>query len=1303
MTSIEEMKEQRVTSTPILLFDCKLADGTTERWATHAVEADGNTYEARVIAHGSFELRMPGDDSVDAPGRVTLALSNVDGRISQLDRTTGFKGARLLVRFGFFDLETGQAETPLAAIYSGMGQPAEEIREDVARLSFTDRFSLTRVLQPTLRVQARCPWRFPKTAEERAEASGGGGEGRYSALWKCGYSPDQADGCGTMNGAEPFADCARTVSDCKQRGMYSKDASGRATARFGGFSYLPASVLVRAHGEKSPRWSDAVDGKARSNDPLPLHYGTGWVRALVNFSRSDGNLTHYELVLGTGPMERVHKVLADGMEVPPGQAGQNMTGTGWYNVVSDGNRNGGSNPFFTNASGEPEGDPHGSIVTLAAAIPNRLLSGSSHPKFEVLLDGMRLPRFQEDETELPAEFTSNPAWILLDLMRRSGWKRDEIDLGSFARGAAYCDEPVTVTDESGQTRQAPRFSLNLTLAERKSLSEIVRGIRLSTGLGLSLSGEGRLELQVESGIARQHPEKRATSNAATALSGGWPAYEFGDGAAGRSGILVRNGRSTLRIWRRSGNETPNRLTVELQDAFRAYQQTSVSLLDADDEKLQGYEVSAGLAAMGLPHVNQALRALRHQLNKLHRGNRFVEFESGMQAIGVRPGDLITLSIAAEGLDRSLFRVVGIGVRENHATVRLVCREHREEWYEQLENGGETQSSGGGVESGGSMPRVLAGRTLNGEGRSELEVEEGAEDVESGQVELKVRFTPPPRGAFSRLRAPLVDIGPRVISGGGTISGPKTLYYGLTAVDDAGAESPLSFMVRADVPEGVADGAVEITGIGAPAGSTVVRVYRGPHPMELYRVAALEPGQETYADTGAAAELLTPADPNYERAEISWRFELLPETPASVWSNSSIGKSGLGLAANAYVGAIVRIVSGKGAGQERRIVSHTADDLLIEGRWSVLPDATSRFCIVEPGWKSGGSSVTDEARFLVPARFGQRVEIMAQSASATGAACPRELCAVTKHTLGGMAGIDQDVPGEPVFALSAGEDSEVVLSGIGFESLENTFSVTSGTLTLHYWDELKGPSTWQTAAEVQAADATIPLNQTTGIESGQVLQVGAELVRVAAVRAGEVDVERAQFGTLAGVHSQGAAVWPLDRQVSTMSFPAGFFGSPASGSYTHRVTLRSARIGGAEFSVRNRHGESPTARNEYTSTFDQGLRTAQGAQIAIQLEGVPAVESAVAPPLPVHGSTSIYDMYAVVAAAPVGGALVVRARAGERTLGTLTIAAGSTWSNVLSGFGIPPLVEGEFLEADVLEVPTGAGSHPGRDLTVAIRI
>jgi hypothetical protein len=53
--------------------------------------------------------------------------------------------------------------------------------------------------------------------------------------------------------------------------------------------------------------------------------------------------------------------------------------------------------------------------------------------------------------------------------------------------------------------------------------------------------------------------------------------------------------------------------------------------------------------------------------------------------------------------------------------------------------------------------------------------------------------------------------------------------------------------------------------------------------------------------------------------------------------------------------------------------------------------------------------------------------------------------------------------------------------------------------------------------------------------------------------------------------------------------------------------------------------------------------------------------------------------------------------------TLTIADGATISNVVSGFGLPALAAAARLNLDVTSVPTAAGTLPGRDLTVTIRL
>ncbi len=632
MSQIDILKSQEATQTPLLLFDCTLPDGTVERWCTHHVWAEGHEYEPRVLRHSGFEMRLGAEDGLDHGSRLTLTLANVDGRISQLDSTVGWRGARLRVRFGFFDLEAGQPVSELAAVFMGIANPAEELTEREARLSFLNRLSLQRLQVPQIRIQSRCPWRFPQTREEREEAAEGGSAGRYSPFYRCGYSPDIAGGRGNLDGTEPFTACGYTRDDCRARGMFDEDAQGRKTARFGGFAFLPASVLVRPHGARESQWADPVDGRGRPNDAVPLVYGTAWIQAPVIFARNDGNLTHCEVLLGLGPIEGVRKVTANGVEIPLADDQRDMSGTGWYRVLTRGERDGAFNSGFLDAAGQPQGDPHGSLACLALVLPNQIVERGRLPRVEVLLDGLQLPRYDESGELVDVVFTRNPAWVLLDLLRLTGWGKEEIDFASFRRTAQYCDELISQKAPGGEEIQGPRFEVNVALTRRRSLSEIVRGIRTAAALMITLDPAGRISVRPETTLQREEPQKRPSSNAKTPIHGGWPAYEFGDGSDGITGILRRNGReSTFRIFRRSAGEVANRLTVEFADAFRNYAPETLALTDYRDAQLQGCEISAPLVALGLPHFDQAARILRLNLDKNIAGNQFIEFETTMHA------------------------------------------------------------------------------------------------------------------------------------------------------------------------------------------------------------------------------------------------------------------------------------------------------------------------------------------------------------------------------------------------------------------------------------------------------------------------------------------------------------------------------------------------------------------------------------------------------------------------------------------------------------------------------------------------
>src|SRR5579872_5456773 len=106
-TTIDEFKEIEAPPTPLFIFDCVLASGATERWSTHSVTVAGHAYGARVLRYNLFELRTSADEALDGAPKVTITLANADSHFFEIERNTGFKGAKVTVQFLFYDLVAG--------------------------------------------------------------------------------------------------------------------------------------------------------------------------------------------------------------------------------------------------------------------------------------------------------------------------------------------------------------------------------------------------------------------------------------------------------------------------------------------------------------------------------------------------------------------------------------------------------------------------------------------------------------------------------------------------------------------------------------------------------------------------------------------------------------------------------------------------------------------------------------------------------------------------------------------------------------------------------------------------------------------------------------------------------------------------------------------------------------------------------------------------------------------------------------------------------------------------------------------
>lgn len=1307
--SISVLKEQEVTETPLLLFECELTSGAMERWSTHAVQFEGEQFDPRVLRHNVLETRSMSDDGIDAVARVSITLANADGHFSQLERTAGWKGARLKVEFVFFDLKAGAAVSESVVLFRGIANPPEEITESEFRLTFTNRLSLQRILLPEIRIQRRCPWTFPATQEQREEAVHGGVKGRYSPFFRCGYSPDIEGGTGSLDWDAPFTTCDYTRPQCEARGMFASDEAGNATRRFGGIEFLPADIIVRSYGEQGSHISATVENQARYNDFVPLIYGTAWYEPPIVFARNDGNLTRMEVLLGAGEIQGVLKVIVNGIEIPQGRAGEDMTATGWFNVVSVGNRTGDFNYDFTDKTGRPAGDPYGSMAYLSVVVPNRISEGRSLPRVEALVEGLKVERYATDGTFLDAEFTNNPAWVLLDILRRCGWSPDEIELGSFAKTAEFCGELIAAQDLHGNLTLIPRFQCNLVLRRRRSAADLVRGIRNGSGLYLTYGAGGRLEVRPEGDIALQQPEKPEGSNSTEELNGGWPAYEFCDGSMGFSGLARREkGDPALRFWSRPTSDTPNRYSVEFQDTFNEFQQDSLSLVDVNDVLRTSQEVSVRLTALGLPNYNQATRIIRLQLNKGIRGNVYAEFETSVRAVGLKPGDLITITYLKEGLLRQPFRILKVAAGLNYRTSKLTCQIHDDSWYtDEADSGGTVARRQKRGEIG--IPRPLVGSVLDEYGNQQFAITETASERTDGGVNLllEVDFQAPAKPELSRAGIPLLSLAADVDTFGGSLPGDETFYYAISALDDDGAESGLSFVVRATTPSSSGTNAVTLRNLSFSADTAGFHVYRGKNPSQLLRIASqVSPGTE-FRDDGLIFILAGPPDENYDHARFYWRFEAVPEHPATAFSANTIGSAILQMIPDEHTGKVARITRGKGAGQERSILANDVSTLTVMSNWSVVPDNTSQFVVAEAGWHFGASGETGPIEFEVPNRAGATVHVSGRSANALGRECSYELSPLTRWRLGGASGpgLDGDVSGPPTLGLFPTGQGTVELVGVGFSDLANTRSIQAGTLTLHYWEELSSPTQFFLAAALADDDTFVELTTPGPATVGTLIQMDSEVLVVEEVLDGGLryEVTRGSFGTTPSAFTPGTPVYHLGRKVFVIPFVRDFFGSPASGSFGYPIFIPDVRVAAAEMFVTNSRGNSESARVNFTATTDRGLRTLSGGQLSIQVEGFLAIESKAAPPLVVEDPHSVRDIFAVVEEAPTGAPVALRLWQDDAVYCDLTIPAGEKISNVVHAFGLPPLPEKAQLTLEVVSVGQTFDTTPGRDLTVTVRL
>jgi hypothetical protein len=1308
MVPVHQHKYVEELLTPVLLFDCTLADGQVERWSTHSATWQNTAYSPRVVSNSGFRIGLLADDGSDWGNRMTVTLANTDGYITHLHHTENLKGCALLVSFAFLDPESGQIDSTPEAVFTGIGDAPEEITTSVGRINFTSRFSLQRVALPQTRIQENCPWSFPRNAAERAEAVSGGAKGIYSRFYACGYSPDQAGGCGNPDGGgNPFCSCTGNQSDCAARGMWRQDARGQATARFGGFQFLPSTSLVRSSGSSQRFWSQAVDGRAKTNDAVPLVYGTVRYPTPVIWAWNDGNFLICEALIGSGPIQGVSRLWVNGIELPLGVQGTDMSATGWYDVLTTGGRNGTFDPNFTDSQGNPVSDPHGSLAVVSVHVPTSLISSNSLPTIEVLAQGLVLQQYDEQGKPLAPFFTSNPAWALLDMLKRCGWQDNELDIPSFASAALLLGQTVPVPARGDPAVAEPRATFNYALLDRKPAIDIIRGLRQGAELLLRLNEQGQISMIVEGTIGNQQPVQAVHSNATSPLNGGWPSFEANDGSTGDCTILAdKQGDIDLRLFCQPTSQTPNRLTVEYQDSRNDYVNGSLSLVDVDDVARAGSEIPGICRALGIPSQSQAERVLSKELARGVDGNLFAEFSTTVKGLGMQPGDIITLTSGDYELAQAPFRVLRLSAGLNFETVTVLAQTHDDGWYG---NGTAVSSSSTGwpsaVNSGTPLP--IAGYTYNAETGHLFDIQESSVSLTDGGANelLVVRFRPP-RQQVAALPAPGISQ-PAAITAGGTLKpGSKALYYAVTAVDSAGAESRISQVIQVVTGAMESSFGVTINGLTAPTGAAGLRVYRGESAFDLLYLADIAASLTSWTDEGGDVSPMRPPDPRYDHADFYWREELTGQLTIESLSNETIVVPDGNYQTDQFAGSALTVVTGSARYWQTTVAANTNTTFSMA---DPLPSGLAvgdTIALADSSWRLAGRSYSDQITWEAPNCGGLTIQVIGRSCTANGMEAPGEQSFLNRYTLIGGSGslMDSRVPPQPSSIIEAPADGTILLRSITTETLTGTNTVSNAILVTYSNDETSTQTSFSLVTPLAANDSTLPSTEVQSLAQNTYVQVDSEIMCVNEPTTDGLArwIDRGVAGSTVAAHAAGATCVVLERNLHTVPLGVGFFANPRHTDFQYRFLFPNRRVAAVELYLSNTKGTGPGQNVGFLNNGANGLHTFEGATLILQVSGVLSLERDAANSVSIDRVRVVRDIQAFVDSSPSGGGIAVVVKANGNPVATVTVPGGAVQSGSFVPTGTLALAEGTKVNIDITSVPQGSNTFSGKNLSLQIR-
>lgn len=406
---------------------------------------------------------------IDITPTVTLDIIDADKTIwNTYEKAIGFKGATLTLYFIFWDAYTANYSSDYRTIFTGECNPGI-INETLISVTAISKLNMNQLFLPQTRIQRRCPWLFPDitnmTLSDATALHQEAADNQSSIYWHCGYSFLASGGNAVGNkpsGDIAYRTCTYTKDSCivnlgnsaltyTPLAPIERDSANRPTARFGGVTWDPPnSYQSRGYGQPTSTKGFNALNEGKYNDYVPIGWGTYWIDPVVLNISGDANFTAMDVLLGVGPFTNIRHVICNDIDVDKfatdsATQQKQIALQLFWNDITSGDRTGACN---RNAIQNSHGDPYGGLKVINVQVPSQLTPTSSIPRIRVLVDGPAI-RVYSDPSTFTVQFTTNPAWILMDALAWLGWKYAELNIQSFIDSAAYYDGSISYNGISG--------------------------------------------------------------------------------------------------------------------------------------------------------------------------------------------------------------------------------------------------------------------------------------------------------------------------------------------------------------------------------------------------------------------------------------------------------------------------------------------------------------------------------------------------------------------------------------------------------------------------------------------------------------------------------------------------------------------------------------------------------------------------------------------------------------------------------------------------------------------------------------